>query len=105
MEPERGGEALGEWGGGGRVGEGGSVAFTVPCARHKEGGVGCLCRCGVLFCFCFLLSFSPPASLLFRKRDHHHHHHYNYYYYCREYYYFGTESDAIMLRVADGAAS
>lgn len=62
MEPERG-EALGEWGGGGREGEGGSVAFTDPCAHHKEGGVGCLCllRGFVLFIF------FPPASVFISK--------------------------------------
>lgn len=56
MEPERGGgggEALGEWGGGGREGEGGSVAFTVPCAHHKERGVGCLVSAAG-FCFVFV---------------------------------------------------
>lgn len=59
MEPERGGEALGEWGGGGREGEGGSVAFTVPCAHHREGGVGCLCllRGFVLFLFFVVVGF------------------------------------------------
>lgn len=58
MEPERG-EALGEWGGGGREGEGGSVAFTDPCAHHKEGGVWCLCllRGFVLFIFFFCICF------------------------------------------------
>lgn len=72
MEPERG-EALGEWGGGGREGEGGSVASRIRALiTRKEVSRACVC-CGVLFCFCFLclfVCFLPCICFfyLFRKR-------------------------------------